>query len=49
MAHDLNEIKEKISNLYLENKFEEDLNNDSKTGDSKRKCLFLTYFLANAL
>lgn len=49
MDHDINEIKEKISNLYLENKFKEDLNDDSKTADSKRKCLFLAYFLANTL
>lgn len=49
MSHDVIEIKEKFRDFYLHNKFEEDLNDDSKTANSKRKCLYQAYSLANSL
>lgn len=42
-----NEIVDKFADIYLFYKFEEDLNDDAKTADSKRKCLYLAYSLAN--
>lgn len=49
MSDDVHEIKEKFRDFYLHSKFEEDLNDDSKTADSKRKCLYQAYCLANML
>lgn len=45
-VHD--EIEEKFRDFYLLSKFEEDLNNDKNTADSKRKCLYQAYSLANS-
>ncbi|VVC31509.1 Hypothetical protein CINCED_3A017288 [Cinara cedri] len=49
MANDINEIKDKFRDFYLYSKFEEDLNDDLKTANSKRKCLYQAYSLANSL
>lgn len=49
MTHDVNEIKDKFRDFYLYSKFEEDLNDDLKTANSKRKCLSQAYSLANSL
>lgn len=49
MTNDINEIKNKFRDFYLYSKFDEDLNDDLKTANSKRKCLYQTYSLANSL
>lgn len=49
MYDGVNEIKDKFRDVYLHSKFDEDLNNDSKTANSKRKCLYQAYSLANSL
>ncbi|CAH1709182.1 fidgetin-like protein 1 isoform X1 [Aphis gossypii] len=49
MCDGVNEIKNKFRDVYLHSKFDEDLNNDSKTANSKRKCLYQAYSLANSL
>lgn len=49
MSNGVDEIREKFGDLYLHSKFEEDLNDDSKTANSKRKCLYQAYSLANSL
>lgn len=49
MSFDINEIKNKFRDVYLHSKFDEDLNDDSKTANSKRKCLYQAYSLANSL
>ncbi|KAE9530513.1 hypothetical protein AGLY_010975 [Aphis glycines] len=49
MYDGVNEIKNKFRDVYLHSKFDEDLNNDSKTANSKRKCLYQAYSLANSL
>lgn len=48
-SDDVNRIKDKFRDFYLHSKFEEDLNDDSKTASSKRKCLYQAYLLANSL
>lgn len=49
MSGDVNEIEDKFRDVYLCSKFDEDLNDDSKTAKSKRKCLYQAYSLANSL
>lgn len=49
MTNDVREVTEKFRDFYLHSKFEEDLNDDLKTANSKRKCLFQAFSLANSL
>jgi hypothetical protein len=49
MSNGVDEIREKFGDFYLQSKFEEDLNDDSKTANSKRKCLYQAYSLANSM
>lgn len=49
MSDEVDKIKDKFRDFYLLSKFEEDLNDDAKTANSKRKCLYQAYSLANSL